>query len=421
MSADPMYDFAVIGVGPAGARFAQQAAARGHRVIAFEQGEIGTPLACSGHVSTDIYHYLPPGAAGVLRQNEISAAHFHVGGPDTPGHRFYRDETISVVIDRVGLDRVLADAAADAGADVRTHHTVTAVQPSQHHVDVEVQAPDGPSQFRARMVVGADGPTSRTRDALGIEPPGELLHGVLGFDPIPDAAGHVDVHLIVPGFFAWRIPRGQAGVEYGIAGSPGPQLRDRFQRFLASYDVSLTDRCSGAIPIGPPPRRWLIVGWWWVMQPRRRSRSQVEASSTACRRRISPQRRSIRRTPEPCSGTNVDGGVHSLARSVSVPGSGGRTTSPPHCSRSDCGCWQVSSACTWTVHPVCSPDDSSVGYSVCDGACPDRGRRPDGCEPSVNGRLATVTGSPSTATVAPAPTWSRATIPSPRQSVPPVC
>ena len=264
MSADPMYDFAVIGVGPAGARFAQQAAARGHRVIAFEQGEIGTPLACSGHVSTDIYHYLPPGAAGVLRQNEISAAHFHVGGPDTPGHRFYRDETISVVIDRVGLDRVLADAAADAGADVRTHHTVTGVQPSQHHVDVEVQAPDGPTQFRARMVVGADGPTSRTRDALGIEPPGELLHGVLGFDPTPDAAGHVDVHLIVPGFFAWRIPRGQAGVEYGIAGSPGPQLRDRFQRFLASYDVSLTDRCSGAIPIGPPPStvadRGLVVG-----------------------------------------------------------------------------------------------------------------------------------------------------------------
>ena len=262
---DPsMYDFAVVGVGPAGARFARQAADRGHRVIAFEQGAIGRPLACSGHVSTDIYRYLPPGAAGRLRQNEISAARFHVGGPDSPGHRFYREETISVVIDRVGLDKVLADAATAAGADVRTHHTVTTVTPSPQGVAVEVQAPDGMLQVRARMVVGADGPTSRTRRALGIDPPGELLHGVLGFDPTPDAADHVDVHLIVPGFFAWRIPRGDAGVEYGIAGTPGADLRLRFDRLLAAYDVSLSDRCSGAIPIGPPPStvgdRGLVVG-----------------------------------------------------------------------------------------------------------------------------------------------------------------
>jgi geranylgeranyl reductase family len=264
MSSAELYDFAVVGVGPAGARFARQAADRGHRVIAFEQGAVGTPLACSGHVSTDIYRYLPPGAARGLRQNEISAARFHVGGPDAPGHRFYREETISVVIDRVGLDRALAAAATTAGADVRTHHTVTAVTPGPAHVDVEVQTPDGPLGVRARMVVGADGPTSRTRRALGIDPPRELLHGVLGFDPTPDAADHVDVHLIVPGFFAWRIPRGEAGVEYGIAGAPGADLRARFRRFLSAYDVSLSDRCSGAIPIGPPAStvgdRGFVVG-----------------------------------------------------------------------------------------------------------------------------------------------------------------
>ena len=253
MTPPPSYDFAVVGVGPAGARFARQAADRGHRVIAFEQGAVGTPLACSGHVSTDIYRYLPPGAASRLRQNEISAARFHVGGPEAPGHRFFREETISVVIDRIGLDEELAEAAVAAGADVRTHHTVTAVTTTPSDVELEVQAPDGPMRVRARMVAGADGPTSRTRRALGIDPPRELLHGVLGFDPTPDAADHVDVHLIVPGFFAWRIPRGDAGVEYGIAGAPGADLRARFRQFLTAYDVSLTERCSGAIPIGPPP------------------------------------------------------------------------------------------------------------------------------------------------------------------------
>jgi geranylgeranyl reductase family len=264
MTDSGVYDFAVVGVGPAGARFARQAAERGHRVIAFEQGSIGRPLACSGHVSTDIYRYLPPGAASRLRQNEISAARFHVGGPDSPAYRFYREETISVVIDRVGLDQVLARAASEAGADIRSQHTVTAVTPTSTHVAIAVQTPEGMMQVRARIVVGADGPTSRTRRALGIEPPGELLHGVLGFDPTPDAADHVDVHLVVPGFFAWRIPRGDAGVEYGIAGAPGPDLRRRFDQFLAEYGVSLEDRCSGAIPIGPPAstvgNRGLVVG-----------------------------------------------------------------------------------------------------------------------------------------------------------------
>jgi geranylgeranyl reductase family protein len=259
-----MHDFVVVGCGPAGSRFARGAAAAGHDVLAFEGGSVGEPLACSGHVSRDLWEFTRPGDREALLQNEIRGARFHVGGPGDDGHRFYRRDTISNVIDRVGLDRRLADAAREAGADLREHHTVTDVETDADGVDVTVRGPDGTETHRGRMVVGADGPRSRVRSALGLPEPDEILHGVLGFDADPDRDDFVDVHLNVPRFFAWRIPRGDAGVEYGLAAAPGADVPDRFEALQSAYGVELERRCSGAIPIGPPDRvtaaRGLLVG-----------------------------------------------------------------------------------------------------------------------------------------------------------------
>ncbi|WP_276270751.1 geranylgeranyl reductase family protein [Haloarcula litorea] len=248
-----MYDVVVVGVGPAGARYARRAAQRGLDVIAFEQGEVGDPLACSGHVSTDVWDYTED-ARGDLLQNEVSGARFHTGGPGSEAHPFHKDEVISNVIDRVGLDRHLADLAREAGADVREHHTVVGVTEDGDGVTVEAKGPDGVATHRARMVAGCDGPKSRVRRELDLPEPGELLHGVLGFDETPDHGDFVDVHLTVPRFFAWRIPRGEAGVEYGLAVPPGDDAPARFDEFTAAYDAAVSRRCSGLIPVGPPKR-----------------------------------------------------------------------------------------------------------------------------------------------------------------------
>jgi geranylgeranyl reductase family protein len=249
-----MRDFIVVGAGPAGSRFARRAAESGHDVLAFEQGTIGEPLACSGHVSTDLWAYTTAGAREQLLQNEIRGARFHLGGSASRAYPFYRDEPISNVIDRVGLDQWLARSAANAGATIRENHTVTDVAEHDDHVAVTVRGPDGVETHTARMVAGADGPNSRVRQALSLPDPEEILHGVLGFDDDPDHADFVDVHLTVPRFFAWRIPRGDAGVEYGLAQPPGGDVRDRFEQFTTDYGVETDDRCSGLIPIGPPER-----------------------------------------------------------------------------------------------------------------------------------------------------------------------
>ncbi|GGL33716.1 electron transfer flavoprotein [Halarchaeum grantii] len=252
-----MYDFAVVGVGPPGARFARRAAERGYDVVAFERGEIGKPLACSGHVSLDVWEYVPESARERLHQNDVYGARFHTGGPDSDAHDFYyTDRPVSNAVDRVELDKTLAEAAEDAGASVHDGHTVTAVREKSGYVELDVRSSGGDETVAARMVAGCDGPRSRVRSELDLPEPEEFLHGVLAFDPEPDHDDFVDVHLTVPGFFAWRIPRGEAGVEYGLAATPteSGDVAERFDAFVAEYGVDerIEHRCSGLIPVGPP-------------------------------------------------------------------------------------------------------------------------------------------------------------------------
>ena len=249
-----MYDFAVVGVGPAGARFARRAAEEGYDVLGLEKGTIGDPLACSGHVSTDIWEYVPDDATDDLLENRVYGANFYTGGPDDDPNLFYKREEISNVIDRVELDRTLADCARDAGAEIRDGHTVTGVDERADRVVLTVSPDDAdePLEIEARMVAGCDGPVSRVRQAVELPEPAEKLHGVLAFTDEKDHSDHVDVHLTVPRFFAWRIPRGDAGVEYGLAAAPGEAVNDRFEILTEQYGVETDRFCSGAIPIGPP-------------------------------------------------------------------------------------------------------------------------------------------------------------------------
>lgn len=261
-----MYDFVVVGAGPAGSRFSRRAAESGFDVLTLERGTVGAPLACSGHVSTDLWQFTPDGARDELLQNVVYGARFHVDGPGSGSYPFYKDTAVSNVIDRVGLDRMLADAARDAGADVRENHRVTGVAEHDDRVDVTVRTPDGTETFQARMVAGCDGPVSRVRSELGLPEPGEKLQGVLGFSAEDDAGDFVDVHLTAPQFFAWRIPRGDAGVEYGLAAPPGsqPDAQTLFETFTAEYGVEMVEFCAGMIPIGPPAtvtsRRGFLIG-----------------------------------------------------------------------------------------------------------------------------------------------------------------
>jgi len=261
-----MYDFVVVGAGPAGSRFSRRATERGYDVLTLERGAVGKPLACSGHVSTDIWEFTPEGAREELLQNEVYGARFHVGGPGSDDYQFYKREVVSNVIDRVGLDERLAEAAREAGADLRENHSVSAVEEYDDRVEVTASTPEGTETFEAKMVAGCDGPVSRVRSDLGLPEPGEKLQGVLAFSEEDDPGDYVDVHLTAPRFFAWRIPRGDSGVEYGLAAPPGsdPSAKDLFAEFTDEYEVETSHFCAGMIPVGPAEsvtsRRGFLIG-----------------------------------------------------------------------------------------------------------------------------------------------------------------
>lgn len=151
------------------------------------------------------------------------------------------------------MDNTLARRAVDADADLCEQHTVVDLDEKPDHVVVTVARPDGThTTMEAKTVAGCDGPTSRVRDRVELDAPAELLHGVLALTDTPDDGDRVDVHLTAPTFFAWRIPRGAAGVEYGLAAQPGAEVGSLFDELTQAYSVEPSRRCSGAIPIGPP-------------------------------------------------------------------------------------------------------------------------------------------------------------------------
>ena len=89
-----MYDFLVVGAGPSGSRFARSAAERGHDVLVLESGEIGRPLACSGHVSLDVWEFVPDSARERLQQHEIYGARLHLGRAATRPYPFYQPAAV---------------------------------------------------------------------------------------------------------------------------------------------------------------------------------------------------------------------------------------------------------------------------------------------------------------------------------------
>ena len=89
-----MYDFVVVGAGPAGSHFAHKSAELGNKIVVFEGGEVGAPLSCSGHVSLDLWRYISEKNKSKLIQNEIFGGRFHVNGSNGKAHTF---KTVQVI------------------------------------------------------------------------------------------------------------------------------------------------------------------------------------------------------------------------------------------------------------------------------------------------------------------------------------
>jgi len=267
-------DVAVVGGGPIGGHVASLLAESGHSVSVFEEHkEIGLPLKCAGLVTPRVLDMVNIKQTAVV-QNTIKGAHIH--SPSNHILTVGGNRKHAFVIDRSEFDKKILHDAHKKGATILSNHKITA---AQRQKDFIILATSQDTEYRCKLVVGADGPYSEIRDRFAFPQPKEFLQGI-GAQLVDTSLDHDFVELFVgnaiaPDFFAWIIPtnakgtRARAGlcVAANAPHHPKQYLSTLLQHENASpflEQATISGYTGGSIPLGPLSKTYdnniLLVG-----------------------------------------------------------------------------------------------------------------------------------------------------------------
>ncbi|HTP53684.1 MAG TPA: geranylgeranyl reductase family protein [Thermoplasmata archaeon] len=256
------FDVAVVGAGPAGALAARAAAEGGARTVLLDhRREIGQPVQCGEFLPSatelnDLFdcpaliaaaYDIPP--TTVLRSTRWMTCVSPYGRP-------YRFSLDGMTVSRRAFDKALVARAEGAGAELRFPCGVTGVS------DDELVTSDG-GRIQARVIVGADGPTSTVAHAVGFAPRRTMFRMITATadGPLDDGIS-LYFGRAAPHGYAWSFPRAHdANVGLGVAVlPPATSLGRLLDRFAAREHLGpVRDRTAWWVPIGPPPES-LVVG-----------------------------------------------------------------------------------------------------------------------------------------------------------------
>jgi geranylgeranyl reductase family protein len=263
-------DILVIGAGPAGLIAAREAATRRADVVVLEEHEeIGKPCHCAGLLSLKGLERLGAPADGAYVQNKVRGARFF--SPSGLTFTVEKDEPVACVIDRSLFDRFLAQKTAEAGARISLNEQAKSIELGEKETVIQSEN----KKFHAKMVIDAEGASSRILKDTGLKP---INHDsvVLGIQCDLENVGvdpeYVEVHFgnrTAPRFFAWIIPlsESKARVGLGCKGENPKERLDEFvrRRFGIEKNLGRGDIRSGLIITGGPvdrtfSDRFLVVG-----------------------------------------------------------------------------------------------------------------------------------------------------------------
>ena len=173
--ANPPYDVIVVGARCAGSPAAMLLARKGYRVLMVDRATFP-----SDTVSTHLIH--PPGVSALERWGllerlvatgcpPIGTYAFDMGPIVISGSPGTKESPVSYAPRRTVLDKLLLDAAAEAGAEVREGYAVEEIVFEDGRVTgIRGRSPNGPTATeRARVVIGADGIHSLVARSAGVE------------------------------------------------------------------------------------------------------------------------------------------------------------------------------------------------------------------------------------------------------------
>jgi digeranylgeranylglycerophospholipid reductase len=226
----PVSDAIVVGAGPVGSFAALNLAKRGVETAVFEEhAEIGVPSHCAGHLSIRSLKNLGlyPLPNGIV-ENTFSAATFY--SPNGAKFAVRLSKSVTCVVNRVLFDRFLAEKAEAAGARFSLSARVQSLAIRDEVVmGVNVERKDGgKSQVTAKIVVDAEGISSRLSRQAGLTPlkRDKLVYAVETEMENVENLDEDSVEVFVgndyaPGFYAWIIPRRDGTAKVGLATKKG--------------------------------------------------------------------------------------------------------------------------------------------------------------------------------------------------------
>lgn len=260
------YDVIVVGAGPGGAIAAREAARQGLSVLLLEKRqEIGSPVRCAeGIAHEQLISFIAPEPYWISAT--VTSAEFMVVSDDGRTEITRGEGGLGYVLERRIFDRVLAEQAVSAGAEVQVKTAATALLLDHGYVrGVQIRSPFGKAEIESQVVIGADGIESRIGAWAGLNttlPPKDTMSCaqflLAGIDIDPTCTCYyVGMH-VAPGGYAWVFPKGEGranvglGVQADVAEGPALEYLIRFiesQPHLArGSPVTLI---TGGVPVAP--------------------------------------------------------------------------------------------------------------------------------------------------------------------------
>ena len=243
MSADPSYDLAVIGAGPAGAATAFHAAQAGLKVVLLDSARFPRDKICGDGLTARALPKLQAmGVAQTVLHEGARIARFELAAPGlrlqsplvaAPG---YPDH--AAVLPRLRLDALLVAAATAAGAELREQHRVEGWTLEGEAQRVRSATPAGVQALQARLVVLACGAHLGLPQRMGLL--GRKPEAMVGVRQYVERYGSDNdlwrLHYsraTVPGY-GWVFPAGAGRANVGVGlyrRSAGPRLNALLERY----------------------------------------------------------------------------------------------------------------------------------------------------------------------------------------------